>query len=171
MYFGAAIPAYGLAYFTPTIVGGHGYGLIQTQLHSVPLQAAALVFAIVLASASDKVRMRSPSIFFSVALMLAGSAILLSGYGDTPLKYGTIILVALGTYGGFPLIISWYTMNLKGHRAGAWGTGLMLELGNCGSILGTFTFVESDAPRYHKGYRCFWRVVSSYWFHARCILD
>jgi hypothetical protein len=33
MYFGLIVPAYGYAYFSPSIIQGYGYSPIQTQLH------------------------------------------------------------------------------------------------------------------------------------------
>ena len=142
----------GLAYFTPTIVQGFGYGIIQTQLHSVPPSAAAWVMSVLLAILSDRVQMRLPFVFFSLALALVGSTILLSVTNNTPLQYGSIFLVAMGTYSAMPLVICWYTMNLAGHWERSIGTGWMIGFGNIGAIVATFAFTKGDAPEYHKGY-------------------
>ena len=142
----------GLAYFTPTIVQGYGYGTIQTQLHSVPPSAAAWVLAVLLAILSDRYQLRSPFVFFSLSLALIGSAILLSVTDNTPLQYGSIFLVAMGTYSAMPLVICWYTMNLVGHWERGVGTGWMIGFGNIGAIVATFAFTKEDAPKYHKGY-------------------
>ncbi len=42
MYFGLIVPAYGYAFFAPTIISTYNYSPIETQLHSVPLGFAPL---------------------------------------------------------------------------------------------------------------------------------
>lgn len=45
MYFGLIVPAYGYAYFAPSIIQAYGYSPIETQLHSVPPWAVAFGFS------------------------------------------------------------------------------------------------------------------------------
>lgn len=131
---------------------GYGYAAIQTQLHSVPPTAAAWLISVILAVLSDKVRLRSPFIAFSLALALAGSGILLKVHDNVHLEYGAIFMLAMGTYSSMPILICWYTMNLRTQWQRSVGTAWMIGFGNIGGIVSTFTITASGAPKYHRGY-------------------
>lgn len=152
MYFGALIPAYGLAYFIPTIVKGFGYSAIETQLHSVPPYAVAWVMSLLFAIVSDKIRLRSLPLAMALVLALIGSAILLGVQRDTPLQYGALFILVAGVYAASPIIICWYTMNLYGSWERGVGTAWQIAFGNIGGIVATFAFTAADAPLYHKGF-------------------
>ncbi|KAI1213912.1 MFS general substrate transporter [Annulohypoxylon truncatum] len=154
MYFSVLVTSYSLSYFTPTIIQTLGYSTIETQLHSVPPFASAFGLAIVLAYLSDKVRMRSPFIFFGLALLITGLSILITTHGSSHFsaEYAGICLTAMGSFGIGGMIICWYVMNLQGHVERSIGTAWMIGFGNCGGIVATFLFVKKDAPYYHTGY-------------------
>ena len=118
----------------------------------MPPSAAAWLLSIFLAILSDKLQRRSPFVAFSLVLAIAGSAILITTHNNTPLQYGAIFLLAMGTYSSMPILICWFTMNLSGHWERSVGTGWMIGFGNIGAIVATFSFTEADAPQYHKGY-------------------
>ena len=119
---------------------------------SVPPSAAALVLSLVLAVISDWQKIRAPFIAFSLALAIVGAGILLNVHHNTPLEYAAICLIAMGTYSSMPLVICWYTMNLRGHWERGIGTAWQVGFGNIGGIVATFAFVSSDAPYYTRGY-------------------
>lgn len=58
MYFGLIVPAYGYAFFAPTIISTFGYSAIKTQLYSVPPWACAFAFAMIIAFLSDRFKHR-----------------------------------------------------------------------------------------------------------------
>ncbi|MCJ1251880.1 hypothetical protein MMC30_009118 [Trapelia coarctata] len=149
MYFGTAISAYSLAYFTPTIVKSFGYGLITTQLYSVPPYAVAFVTSLAFAFASDKARIRSPFIVLGFGIWLVGIVILLAITTNTHAQYAALFLVAMGTFSSMPIVICWYTMNLQGHFQRSIGTGWIIGCGNIGGIVATFSFTNGN---YHTGY-------------------
>ena len=176
MYFGLTIPAYGkpspawpspassspkttrltphpgLAYFTPTIVQTYGYSQIRTQLLSVPPNAAAWILSILLAIESDCRGRRAPFVGWALALAITGAGILLNVHDNTALEYASVCLIAMGTYSAMPLVICWYTMNLRGGWMRGVGTGWMIGFGNVGAIVATFAFVAGDKPFYTRGY-------------------
>lgn len=43
-------------------------------------------------------------------------------------------------------------MNLGGHHRRSVGTAWQVGFGNIGGIIAVYTFLQQDAPRYHKGY-------------------
>ncbi|CAG8959199.1 hypothetical protein HYFRA_00012556 [Hymenoscyphus fraxineus] len=152
MYLCLVVPVYSFAYFTPTILKTYGYNIIQTQLHTVPPVAAALVLCLITAYLSDRTRLRSPFIAFSLTLLISGLAILMSVHHHFSAQYAGICLVAMGMFSAGPLIVCWYVMNQHGHAERAIGTAWMIGFGNSGGIIATFTFLKKDAPLYHTGY-------------------
>ncbi|EMD32218.1 hypothetical protein CERSUDRAFT_88143 [Gelatoporia subvermispora B] len=152
MYFGLIVPAYGYAYFAPTIIQGLGHGSIQSQLLSVPQWAVAFVVAMISASASDYTRHR---FLFAVGLSLislAGFIILRVVHDNTHLQYGALFLASMGMYSAMPIVICWFNTNLAGHHRRAVGTAWQIGFGNIGGIIATFSFLAKDAPKYIPGY-------------------
>ncbi|KAI5795319.1 major facilitator superfamily domain-containing protein [Peziza echinospora] len=152
MYLGMLVPAYGYAYFAPSIVKSFGYGAIETQLRSVPPWVASFVYAMVIAIFSDKIKHRFLFAFVSILIAMAGLIILLCVHDDRNVKYGALFLVTSGCYGAMPVIVCWFNTNLGGHHRRAVGTAWQIGFGNIGGIIATYTFVAAEAPRYVKGY-------------------
>ena len=152
MYFGLVVPAYGYAYFSPSIIRSYGYSPIETQLHSVPPWAAAFVLAMLVAWASDKAQHRCLFALFAVAVCIAGFVILLSVHQHRAVEYTALFLVAMGTYTAMPIIVCWFNMNLGGHHRRAIGSAWQVGFGNVGGIIAVYAFLQKDAPRYVPGY-------------------
>ncbi|RYP50484.1 hypothetical protein DL768_003989 [Monosporascus sp. mg162] len=152
MYFGLVVPAYGYAYFAPTIISTYGYNPIQTQLHSVPPWAASFGFSLLIAALSDATKLRAPFAVVPLALSIAGFGILLSVHDRTQIQYAALFLVTMGTYGAMPIIVCWFNMNLGGHHRRSIGTAWQVGFGNIGGIIATYSFLSTDAPRFVKGY-------------------
>lgn len=170
MYFGLIVPAYGYAYFSPSIIQGYGYSPIQTQLHSVPPWAAAFGFSMLVAYFSDRLKHRFLFAIFPICVCIAGFAILLAVHDNRSLQYAALFLVAMGAYTAMPVIVCWFNMNLGGHHrravGSAWQVGfgklscpflqpdmcLTDTTGNIGGIIATYSFLKKDAPKYTPGY-------------------
>ncbi|RYO82659.1 hypothetical protein DL764_009577 [Monosporascus ibericus] len=152
MYFGLIVPAYGYAYFAPTIISTYGYNPIQTQLHSVPPWAASFGFSLLIAALSDATKLRAPFALAPLALSIAGFGILLSVHDKIRIQYAALCFVTMGTYGAMPIIVCWFNMNLGGHHRRSIGTAWQVGFGNIGGIIATYSFVSTDAPRFVKGY-------------------
>ncbi len=152
MYFGLIVPAYGFAYFAPTIIRSYGYSPIHTQLLSVPPWAAAFVFAMAVAYASDKTRHRFAFTVGPICIAIAGFAILLGVHERRSVQYGALFLVCLGTFSAMPVIVCWFNMNLGGHHRRSVGSAWQIGFGNIGGIIAVYAFLAKDAPRYVPGY-------------------
>jgi MFS family permease len=152
MYFGLIVPAYGYAYFSPTIIQGYGYSPIQTQLHSVPPWAAAFGFSMIVAYFSDKLKHRFLFTILPICVCISGFAILISVHNNRQLQYGALFLVACGAYSAMPVIVCWFNMNLGGHHRRAVGTAWQVGFGNIGGIIAVFAFLKKDGPKYIPGY-------------------
>ncbi|KAF2652469.1 MFS general substrate transporter [Lophiostoma macrostomum CBS 122681] len=152
MYFGLIVPAYGYAYFSPTIIQSYGYSPIQTQLHSVPPWAAAFGFAMTIAWFSDRLKHRFLFAIFPICVCIAGFAILISVHNHRNVQYAALFLVAMGAYSAMPVIICWFNMNLGGHHRRAIGSAWQVGFGNIGGIIAVYAFLKKDAPKYTPGY-------------------
>ncbi|KAH5159723.1 hypothetical protein HBH69_053100 [Parastagonospora nodorum] len=154
MYFGLIVPAYGYAYFSPTIIRNFGYSPIQTQLHSVPPWAAAFGFSMLVAYFSDRIKHRFFFTIFPICVCIAGFAILLTVHGKEHrnVQYAALFLVAMGAYTAMPVIVCWFNMNLGGHHRRAIGSAWQVGFGNIGGIIAVFSFLSKDAPKYIPGY-------------------
>ena len=152
MYFGLIVPAYGYAFFAPSIISTYGYSQIGTQLHSVPPWAASFVFALIIAFFSDFFKHRFLFTLLPIGMAIAGFAILLTTHTNTHLEYGALFLVTMGVYSALPVTVCWFNMNLGGHHRRAVGTAWQIGFGNIGGIIATYSFLAKDKPEYRPGY-------------------
>ena len=152
MYFGLIVPAYGYAYFSPSIIQSYGYSPIQTQLHSVPPWAAAFAFSMLVAWFSDRLKHRFLFTIFPICVCISGFAILLTVHHNRHVQYAALFLVAMGAYTSMPVIVCWFNMNLGGHHRRAVGSAWQVGFGNIGGIIAVFAFLKKDAPKYTPGY-------------------
>ncbi|KAK8089463.1 hypothetical protein PG997_004424 [Apiospora hydei] len=150
MYFGLIVPAYGYAFFAPTIIATYKYNAIQTQLRSVPPWAASFVFSLVIAAISDRFKHRYLFTLIPMLISFAGFGILLDVHNNLNLQYGALFLVVMGIYGSMPITVCWFNMNLAGHHRRSIGTAWQIGFGNIGGIIATYAF--DDPPYFKKGY-------------------
>ncbi|KAK0610913.1 major facilitator superfamily domain-containing protein [Immersiella caudata] len=150
MYFGMIVPAYGYAYFSPTIIQSYHYGAIETQLRSVPPWAASFGFGMVIAVLSDWSRHRFLYAVCPIFIAVAGFGILINVHHNVDLQYAALFLVCLGTYSAMPVMVCWFNMNLGGHHRRAIGTAWQIGFGNIGGIIATYSFLARDAANFYR---------------------
>lgn len=112
MYFGLIVPAYGYAYFSPTIIKSYGYSAIQTQLHSVPPWAVSFGFSMLIAYFSDLARHRWLFTLFPICIAIIGFAILLNVHHDRNVQYGALFMASSGVYAAMPIIVCWFQVSV-----------------------------------------------------------
>lgn len=153
MYFGLIVPAYGYAYFAPTIIKSYGYGNIETQLHSVPPWAAAFGFSMLVAFFSDWLRHRYLFAILPICIGITGFAMLIRKDLSVDTHYGALFLVTCGIYSAMPIIVCWFQMNCGGHTRRAIGSAWQVGFGNIGGIISVFIFPATEAKKgFHLGY-------------------
>jgi MFS family permease len=128
MYFGMIVPAYGYAYFSPTIIQSYHYSAIETQLRSVPPWAASFGFGMIIATLSDWHRHRFLYAICPIFIAVAGFGILINVHHNLDLQYAALFLVCLGTYSAMPVMVCWFNMNLGGHHRRAIGTAWQIGM-------------------------------------------
>lgn len=87
MYLGLIVPAYGYAFFAPTILTGLGYSPIQTQLRSVPPWVCSFTLSMIIAWFSDKLRHRLAFTLIPICIALAGFGTLLNVHDNVGIQY------------------------------------------------------------------------------------
>ncbi|KAJ5906467.1 uncharacterized protein N7473_003383 [Penicillium subrubescens] len=154
MYFGLIVPAYGYAYFAPSIIQSYGYSPVKTQLYSIPPWAAAFVFSLIIAYFSDRLRFRFAFTVIPICIAIAGFAMLYSIHGKEhrAAEYGALFLVTSGAYSAMPVIVCWFSMNLGGHHRRSVGSAWQIGFGNIGGIIATYSFLSKEAPYYRTGF-------------------
>ncbi|KHN99364.1 transporter-like protein [Metarhizium album ARSEF 1941] len=152
MYFGLIVPAYGYAYFAPTILNGYGYDKIQTQLRSVPPWVAAFALSMMCAYASDKLRHRALFAIVPICVAISGFAILLRVHANLDAQYSALFLAAMGAFTAMPIIVCWFNMNLGGHHRRAVGSGWQVGFGNLGGIVAAFSFKQDSGAKSAQDY-------------------
>lgn len=147
------IPAYGYAYFSPSIIRGYGYSPIQTQLYSVPPWVTAWGLALIVAFASDAFQHRFIFAVIPALIAVTGLGILISVHNDLHLEYAALFLVVAGIYSSMPVVICWSQMNFSGHHRRAVAVAWQIGFGNIGGIPAVFLYPSTDAAtHYLKGY-------------------
>lgn len=153
MYLGLIVPAYGYAFFAPTILSGLGYSPIQTQLRSVPPWVCSFTLSMIIAWFSDKLRHRLAFTIAPICIALAGFGTLLHVHNNVGVQYMSLFFIAMGCYASMPVMVCWFNMNLGGHHRRSVGSAWQVSFGNVGGIVATFIFLKGDAKTfYKKGY-------------------
>ncbi|KAK5996928.1 MFS transporter prlL [Cladobotryum mycophilum] len=152
MYFGLIVPAYGYAYFAPTIIQTFHYTPIETQLRSVPPWAAAFVFSLLCAYLSDRIRHRFAFALLGMFVAIAGFATLLAVHDNRNVQYGALFLITSGAYTAMPILVCWFNMNLGGHVRRSIGSAWQIGFGNLGGIIAVYIYLVKDAPKFTTGH-------------------
>ncbi|BEJ10795.1 hypothetical protein CspHIS471_0102170 [Cutaneotrichosporon sp. HIS471] len=146
-FFASGAMLYGMAYFSPTIVGSLGYKGTKIQLMSVPPYVVSAVFALACCWASDRLKMRGPFVILSALVSVIGYA-MYRGSTDKHVRYGALFLQVMGAYTVAPLQSTWMPNNLAPFYRRVTGITMGFIATNSGGILSTWLFPK---PPFHKG--------------------
>ncbi|KAK9236289.1 major facilitator superfamily domain-containing protein [Lipomyces kononenkoae] len=150
MFFLANIAYASMPVFLPLILRDMGYHQITAQGLSAPPYLVAYVTVLVTTYLSDKRKSRAEFIIFHSSISAAGYLVLALSR-DTFTRYCAIFFVASGFFSVVTIVIAW-TINNQSSEAGK-GTGMVMlnTIGQCGPLVGTRLYPESDAPYYERG--------------------
>ena len=135
-YFAILSGLYSFGLFLPTIIKGLGYTANEAQLWSVIPYAVAAVITVVVAFASDRLKLRGVIMLFTLPLAIIGYAAIANvGEHDNHTKYGMTFLMATGLYASVPPVLVWNSNNSAGHYKRATTSGLQLAIANAGGFV------------------------------------
>ncbi|KGO54360.1 hypothetical protein PEX2_038480 [Penicillium expansum] len=150
------VPNYGLKFSLPQIITNMGYTAANAQLLSIPPYVAGEISAYLFALLADKLRWRMPIIVTGQILVIIAFAVLFSLAEDIKNNiaacYFAVVLACIGLYPILPGTNAWTSNNLAGPRKQGMGIAFMLSLGNAGGLVGSFIYIEREAPMYPTGF-------------------
>lgn len=150
------VPNYGLKFSLPQIIKNMGYTSANAQLLSIPPYVAGAISAYLFSLIADKLRWRMPIIVTGQLLVIVAFAILFSLADDIkdniPACYFGVVLACIGLYPIVPGTNAWVANNLAGPRKLSMGIAFMLSIGNAGGLVGSFIYLDREAPKYPTGF-------------------
>jgi predicted MFS family arabinose efflux permease len=150
------VPNNGLKFTMPQIIRNMGFTSTNAQLLSAPPYFAGAVAAVVSSLWADKLSRRMPFIVFFQSIVVVSMGVLFQ-YAphiatDIPTCYAMVVLACLGVYPIVPGCNAWTVNNLAAAEKRSMGVALMVTVGNVGGFIGSWIFLNKEAPRYPTGF-------------------
>ncbi|KAF8608242.1 MFS general substrate transporter [Ceratobasidium sp. AG-I] len=153
MYQSLNVALSSISIFLPSIVKTLGYTNAKAQLMTVPPYACAGVVMLLVAKASDRMKVRGP--FVAGVLVLSGigyTVLLTAPTTNVHARYGAIFLAVTGTYCGIPLAMSWTTGNAGSETRRGVNMAMLNTIGHSMAVLGSYIYPSREAPAYKRGF-------------------
>ena len=152
VYIGIAGPAYGIAFFFPSIITGFGFDPLNSQLLTIPPYIIASIVLIAGCFSSDFLQDRFFHLITFNAVTFISFLVLALSPHNVPLLYvfGTLVITCV--YSQIPISIVWQSNNMVGVTTSATAMAMMISFGNIGGIIGTEIYRSVDAPTYKRGH-------------------
>ena len=145
----------GTKFTMPTITKSMGFTSTNAQLMTVPPYVAGAISAICFSMLSDRFYWRMPFVAVPLTIII-GYSIIISFHGALAENIGpaffAVILTCIGIYPTHPATSSWTANNLAPANRRAIGLALNICIGNAGGIIGSFMYLDSEAPKYYTGF-------------------
>ncbi|KAI1495781.1 major facilitator superfamily domain-containing protein [Biscogniauxia marginata] len=150
MYFGCNVSFASLPLFVPTIIAEIGtFSRIQANGLSAPPYLLTFFLIIVFSFISDRVRARGPFVCLFALVSATGFLLLATTSAPVPRYLG--VYLAITIFISVAILLPWVssTHSTESKRAG--GYAIFATFGQCGPLLGTNLFPDSEKPYYRKG--------------------
>ncbi|PSR82402.1 phthalate transporter [Coniella lustricola] len=149
--FCTTVQAYSVGYFLPIILETElGFAAAKAQGLSTPPYLIAMLLMYVESYISDKVRLRSPILYFNSIICIIGLCLLV--WTAVPgVQYFGAILVTAGCSSNLPTVMVFQANNIRGAWKRAFSSASMIGFGGVGGIAGSLVFRTQDAPKYLPG--------------------
>jgi MFS family permease len=133
-----------------------GFKDTNAQLMTVPPYVAGAISAVFFSTLSDRFYWRMPFVAAPLMLIIIGYAVIVGLKGDLQANIGpgffAIILTCMGIYPTHPSTTSWTINNLAPSNRRAVGSAFNICVGNIGGIVGSYMYLDSEAPAYPTGF-------------------
>ncbi|KAJ5129824.1 uncharacterized protein N7515_005863 [Penicillium bovifimosum] len=148
--------SYGTKFTLPTITTGMGFKDTNAQLMTVPPYVAGAISAVFFSKLSDRFYWRMPFVAAPLLLIIIGYSIIVGLKGDLQANIGpgffAIVLTCMGIYPTHPATTSWTLNNLAPSNRRAVGSAFNICVGNIGGIVGSYMYLDREAPAYPTGF-------------------
>lgn len=150
MYFSGNVAFASLPVFLPTILKEMGFSSVHAQGLTAPPFFVSFLTVIATCYIADRTQQRGIMIAILTAIGGAGYVILATTK-SVGARYFGVFLAAAGIFPAIGNVLPWITNN-QGTDTRR-GTGIMLAnlIGQCGPVLGTRLYPNSEGPRFVKG--------------------
>ncbi|KAJ4413423.1 hypothetical protein N0V82_008545 [Gnomoniopsis sp. IMI 355080] len=151
-----AVGVYGVKFHLPTLTKTMGFSSTNAQLLSVPPYILACAACILIPRLSDHCKNRGYFVMGSFATMVVGWIVVTALQGDfsgARIAPG-YIFICFGVVGNFatsPLIIAWGNNNTAPAGRRAMVSAFLNTVCNFGGIVGSFMYLNREAPVYNTG--------------------
>ncbi|RSM15177.1 hypothetical protein CDV31_005111 [Fusarium ambrosium] len=151
-----AVPNYAMKFTMPSILKGMGYTSSHAQLMTIPPYAVGAISAYVFAIFADKYSWRYPFILGPQCCLVTAFIILFAKSGDVENSiaacYFAVCLACFGMYPILPGVNAWNVANTPDPAKRSVNIGLLVCVGNIGGLIGSYIYLDREAPRYPTGY-------------------
>ncbi|KAM0750621.1 MFS general substrate transporter [Meredithblackwellia eburnea MCA 4105] len=155
LFWGTAIPVYGMSYTLPTIMKNLGFSAARAQGVTAPPYIFAALSCICVSILSDKYKKRSLALIGSFSVAIIGYIILITAAGHphvTGVSLFGVFVTAAGLYSATPPMMAWFANNIEGQTKRAVSLAIVPTVGQLGGLVGSHIFIATEAPFYHTGF-------------------
>ncbi|KAK9370596.1 major facilitator superfamily domain-containing protein [Lipomyces kononenkoae] len=150
MYFCVNVSFSTLSVFMPEIIKEMGYTAVHAQGLSAPPYIVAWLSVIAATFVAAKYQMRS-ALIIPFSILGAVGYLILAIVTVTGVRYFAIYLCAVGMFTTVGVIMPWSVDNQGTDSKKGTGMFLLQLVGQCGPLLGTHMYPQTDAPYYRTG--------------------
>lgn len=132
-----------------------GYSNANAQLLTIPPYCVGAITALTAGLFSDKMNRRMPFIVAAQCCVITAFSILLPLGPKIKQNIGPAYFAICLSCMGYPIspgVNSWTANNLAGAAKRAMGVALLIGIGNIGGIIGSYIYIDTQAPAYPAGY-------------------
>ncbi|KAK1998772.1 major facilitator superfamily transporter [Colletotrichum falcatum] len=151
-----AVPNYAMKFTMPQIIKNMGYTSANAQLLTIPPYAVGAVSAYVFSVFADRYSWRMPFILGPQLCLVVSFSILFVKAADIKnniaLCYFAVCLACFGMYPILPGVNAWNVANTPSPTKRAISIGFLVCVGNIGGLIGSYIYIDKEAPRYPTGF-------------------
>ncbi|KZL74853.1 major facilitator superfamily transporter [Colletotrichum incanum] len=151
-----AVPNYAMKFTMPQIIKNMGYTSANAQLLTIPPYAVGAVSAYVFSVFADRYSWRMPFIVGPQLCLVVSFSILFTKSGEIKdniaLCYFAVCLACFGMYPILPGVNAWNVANTPSPTKRAISIGFLVCVGNIGGLIGSYIYLDKEAPRYPTGF-------------------
>jgi len=144
--------------FLPTVIHSMGYSALSSQALSAPPYLFSFIVVILTARASDSLQTRSLFVIFHAFIASLGYATIavlgrmhLGSDTANQIRYLAIFPATAGFFSAITIIITWTMNNQESEAKKGMGMTILNIIGQCGPLIGTRLYPDSEGPFYVRG--------------------
>lgn len=154
MFFSCNVAFSSLPVFLPTLLNAMGFSAIKSQALSAPPYLVAFGALLLTSYLSDRWRARSAFVMFHAGVAALGyslMAVAAQRHWSHWFRYAGAFGASTGFFSLITIIITWTINNQETDEGKGMGVTVINIIGQCGPLLGTRLYPDSDGPEYIHG--------------------